>query len=457
MIRIIPPSIFRLFLKKTALPGVLFAACAVLPATPADATLQHLQSGMEAPDFSLHQVSGGKGAFANLKGEKLTILLVWSTGDKKSEHALARMQKLYLKYRDQGLAVVAIKADVQECADAAMAQARSTVERLKLTYPVLVDNGLDYFHDLGIIALPTTVIVDKERVIRYELSGYPLVGAEEMADFVTASLEGAKPAIIAKKGHQPAKSALRFYNMGRNTLKSGRMAESSEMWFKKAIEADPTFVLPHISLGKFYLQRGDKALAEAQFREALGKEPTHVIALCESALLLFEDGRLAEGQSLLESALKANESYTPCYYYAGFAYGKQDKPEQALRMFDEAEKINPLDYNLYVYKGRMFEGQKKPQEAAAAYRKALETILQTDDILRRTQLNPGSKTGEGLLLARAGNLKEAELALKAALVRNPNPVRTHYELGRVYEASGDPHKALAEYQEGIAKYRQGRK
>ncbi|KAA0895320.1 redoxin domain-containing protein [Oryzomonas rubra] len=365
-----------LFLKRTALLATLFTAYGMFLFTPAAATLQQLQSGMEAPDFSLHQVSGEKRSFANLKGEKLTILLVWSTWDKKSEQALARMEKLYQKYRDQGLAVVAINADGQKISAADLARIRSTVGRLKLTYPVLVDSGLDYFHDLGIIALPTTVIVDKERVIRYELSGYPLVGAEEMADFVTASLEGAKPAIVAKKGYQPAKSALRFYNMGRNTLKSGRMAESSEMWFKKAIEADPAFVLPHISLGKFYMQRGDKALAEAQFREALGKEPTHVIALCESALLLFEDGRLAEGQSLLESALKADESYTPCYYYAGFAYGKQDKPEQALRMFDEAEKINPLDYNLYVYKGRMFEGQKKPQEAAAAYRKALETILQ---------------------------------------------------------------------------------
>ncbi|KAB0669542.1 redoxin domain-containing protein [Oryzomonas sagensis] len=365
-----------LFLKRTALLATLFTAYGMFLFTPAAATLQQLQSGMEAPDFSLRQLSGEQRSFANLKGEKLTILLVWSTWDKKSEQALARMEKLYQKYRDQGLAVVAINADGQKISAADLARIRSTVERLKLSYPVLVDSGLDYFHDLGIIALPTTVIVDKERVIRYELSGYPLVGAEEMADFVSASLEGAKPAIAAKKGYQPTKNALRFYNMGRNTLKSGRMAESSEMWFKKAIEADPAFVLPHISLGKFYMQRGDKALAEAQFREALGKEPTHVIALCESALLLFEDGRLAEGQNLLESALKADESYTPCYYYAGFAYGKQDKPEEALRMFDAAEKINPLDYNLYVYKGRMFEGQKKPREAAGAYRKALETILQ---------------------------------------------------------------------------------
>jgi tetratricopeptide (TPR) repeat protein len=125
----------------------------------------------------------------------------------------------------------------------------------------------------------------------------------------------------------------------------------------------------------FYLQRGDKALAGAQFKEALAKEPNHVIALCESALLLIDDNRPAEGQALLESALKVDESYTPCYYYAGFAYGRQDKLEQALKMFDEAERINPLDYNLYVYKGRVFEGQKKQQEAVAAYRKALETIL----------------------------------------------------------------------------------
>ena len=52
--------------------------------------------------------------------------------------------------------------------------------------------------------------------------------------------------------------------------------------------------------------------------------------------------------------------------------------------------------------------------------------------------------------------KEAEQVLKAALDGNPNPVRTHYELGLVYEKEGAPDKALAEFKEGIAKYRQGR-
>lgn len=113
------------------------------------------------------------------------------------------------------------------------------VERLGIIFPVFIDHGLTYFHDVEVIALPTTVIVDKDRMITYELSGYPLVGSEEMADFIVATLEGkSQGAIVAKKGYQPNKQALLLYNMGKNTLKSGRMADSAEIWFKKALEAD---------------------------------------------------------------------------------------------------------------------------------------------------------------------------------------------------------------------------
>lgn len=346
--------------------------------TPAAATLQQLQVGMGAPDFSLKLISGETKSFSDISGQKITIVVFWSTWDKKSEKALGRLQKLYQKYHDQGLAVVAVNADGQVFSDDDMEKIKATVNRLGITFPVFIDHGLTYFHDVGIIALPTTVIVDKDRTIVYELSGYPLVGSEEMADFIVATLEGKKQGqdtVVAKKGYQPNKQALRLYNMGTNTLKSGRMADTAEMWFKKALEADASFVLPHISLGKFYLQRGEKALAAEQFKEVLAKEPTHVIALCESALLLFTDGHFDEGQALITQALKVDESYTPCYYYAGFAYGKQGKLDDAVRMFDEAEKMNPLDYNIHVFKGRMFEETNNPQKAAEAYRKALETIL----------------------------------------------------------------------------------
>lgn len=75
-------------------------------------------------------------------------------------------------------------------------------------------------------------------------------------------------------------------------------------------------------------------------------------------------------------------------------------------------------------------------------------------------LNPRSfpaRTGRGAVLARRGKLSEAEQLLKGALVYNPDPVRTLYELGRVYEQLGDDTQAAATYKKGLEKYRQGRK
>jgi tetratricopeptide (TPR) repeat protein len=107
----------------------------------------------------------------------------------------------------------------------------------------------------------------------------------------------------------------------------------------------------------------------------------------------------------------------------------------------------PDDAVLYVRLGYLLLNAGAPADAKTAF----------DDALKRNEHSHAALTGEGIILARAGNLKEAEQVLKTALVRNPDPVRTLYELGLVYEKEGDPEKALAEYKEGIAKYQQGRK
>ncbi len=214
--------------------GALFFASA------GGATLQGLQPGMEGPEFSLKTVGGEARSFADLKGEKLTMLVFWSTWSSKSEKALARMEKLYEKYQGQGLAIVGVNADEPRISDKTVADMKAVQEKLKIGFPMLLDQGLAAFHEYGVIALPTTIVLDKERVLRYELSGFPLVGAETLVDFVVATIEGKKtPRIEEKARYQPNKIALRFYNMGKTPLKSKRMAESAGIWFNRLCVAPP--------------------------------------------------------------------------------------------------------------------------------------------------------------------------------------------------------------------------
>src|SRR6185369_1138686 len=114
---------------------------------------------------------------------------------------------------------------------------------------------------------------------------------------------------------------------------------------------------------------------QGMFEQALSKDPANVVALCETGMALVNEGKTDKGQLLLEKALKAADAYTPCYYYAGAVYGKNGNLERALQMFDEAERMNPTDFSVYLFKAVMFEQNNRQQEAIAAYKCALEIIL----------------------------------------------------------------------------------
>lgn len=363
---------------KFAVILVFLATSSGIMAIPAGATLHELQVGMTVPDLALKTVSGDARKLSELLGTKLTVVLFWSTWSPKSEKNLIRMQKLYQKYQDQGLAIVAVNADEQNMSPQTVDKVQATIERLKLSFPVLVDTGLTAFYDVGVIALPTTVIIDKERVISYELSGYPLVGSETMAEFIATAIEGKKTAIAVSTGYKPTKEAQRLFNMGQNTLRSRRMADTAESWYQKSVKADAAFVQPLISLGRFYLQKGNVTAAKEQFDRSLTIEPNNVTALCEKGILLADERKHAEALSLFEKSATIDEAYTPCYYYSGFVLGTTGKLSEALSKFDIAQQHNPLDYKIHLYKGRMYEEINMPREATTAYRKALELVLPPD-------------------------------------------------------------------------------
>ena len=360
---------FAILFVSTAVAGILMTA-------PTAATLQSLQTGMKAPDFSVKGMDGQAKKFTDLKGQKLTAVIFWSTWSLNSGKALARMEQLYDKYRGKGFSVVAIDVDGQNITDDTLSKIKAEINGLKITFPVFVDYGLVTFHDYGIIAVPSTVLLDGSRLIKYELSGFPVIGSDDMAGYISSTFEpGAAPRIVMKKGHEPDPEAVRCYNLAMRMLKSPRSAMMAPMWLKRAVETDPKFALPYISLGDIYASQDHADLARQQYEAAMANAPDNVIAMCKLGEVLVSQGKTGQGKALIEKAMKADDSYTPCYYYLGNIYGDEGKLAEAEKMFAEAVKINPMDPEIYIHEGKTYEKLGKTKDAATAYGNALKIIL----------------------------------------------------------------------------------
>ena len=355
----------------------LWVLIILLNTTISSSAMRSLELGMEAPDFSLTDLNGKTQSISALKGDKLTIVFFWATWSENSKKALKQMQSLHQKYKDSGLSVVGINVDKQEVTEETLGKIKESATSLSITFPLLVDRGLTSFNSYGIIAVPSTVIFDNNRVIKYELSGFPLMGVDSLNDFVEVVIENKKmPVETVATGYQPNKKAVRLWNMGISSQKSERNELKSKGWFEKAIAADPEFVLPYISLGTLYYKLHNLVEAKKQFELALQKKPDHAIALSSLGQILMDEGDVDNAEITLNKAIKADEAYLPSYYFLGLLKGKKGDSAQALLLFNQAELHNPRDYKLFVYKGMAYEELKDPVNAAASYKKALGLIVE---------------------------------------------------------------------------------
>ena len=112
---------------------------AVLAWTVPGAALEGLQPGMKAPDFSLESFQGKTVALRDVANVRALVVVFWSSWSEKSPEVLDRLQKLYGRYRDQGLAVVGINVESPKPTAEEMTQVRALAQKLGLGFPLLMD------------------------------------------------------------------------------------------------------------------------------------------------------------------------------------------------------------------------------------------------------------------------------------------------------------------------------
>jgi len=124
-----------------------------------------LEVGMQAPDFTLRNLNGNLEGLSEFK-DKVIVLNFWATWCAPCLEEMPAFEKLYRRYRSQGLTVIAVSLDKGDTS-----KVEKFVDEHSLTFPVLLD--LDGIAERAYpsFTIPFTYVIDKKGRIAARVDG----------------------------------------------------------------------------------------------------------------------------------------------------------------------------------------------------------------------------------------------------------------------------------------------
>jgi len=118
-----------------------------------------------APDFDLTARDGGRVALSDLSGQ-VVMVNFWATWCGPCRAEMPHLEALYQRYSDLGFTLLGV--NVEEGSSGA----DKFLEETPVSFPILFDpeNNVSELYD--VVAMPSTVLIDKSGNMRYIHHGY---------------------------------------------------------------------------------------------------------------------------------------------------------------------------------------------------------------------------------------------------------------------------------------------
>ena len=140
-----------------------------------------VEVGKEIQNVVLPKLDGGPVSLSSFRG-KIVLLAFWASWCPRCEEELIFLQGVYSGSSD--IVVVAINQESQNISKAHLERIRKAVKEWKIDFPVLVDNNLDAWKTYCINALPTSIILDKNGVVRFAEANYYWATQDKLAEVI---------------------------------------------------------------------------------------------------------------------------------------------------------------------------------------------------------------------------------------------------------------------------------
>jgi tetratricopeptide (TPR) repeat protein len=459
----VPPSRFEPFAKSSGSPTATVARASAPEIVP-DAIDTWLLAPVQAPDFSLRDKDGQVHSLSARHGEPVLVCF-FSSSANGSEGQLTQLQKLSSRLGTGARQLLIIDVDAVQSSDEKRNQGRiamnlpvlqATLDVVAI-YNLLFRSLFDRHRDLG---LPTALLIDEkgdivkiyQQIIDSEHFG------EDFKNIPRTDAERVAKAL-------PFPGAETGYAFGRNYLSLGSVffergyPETSETFFRRALQDDPTSAEALYGIGSVYLQQqklkearesfervlnlqasypgtipnawnnlgilsareGDAAAAIEFFQRALQLDPAHLIALVNLGNAYRQGKEWAQAKTTLERAFEIGPDDPEVNYSLGMVFAQLDESDRAYEFLKRAVTLRPVYPEALNNLGVLCLRKRRPEEAIHSFEQSIRVAPEYD----QSYLNLAR------IYAIQGQREKARDVLLALLKRHPDHALAKAELSQL--------------------------
>lgn len=293
--------IFRRIFRRSLIALTLIVLM-TFSVSGAAAAFKNIKVGDQALPVQLEDLEGQEHSLAKYRESKAILLFFWATWSQRSLTELADLNKFQVEYGDKGLQILAVNVENQTMDDKDLRQIRSILEENEVSFPVLIDKGLKVYSEWGVIATPTTAIINSDGMVIFDLSSYPSSAYFDMEQGIQKALglyvEEEKAADV-EPSYVPQREALLHLGMGKRHAEKGFMTKALPE-LEKAAFADSGWAEPHIYLGFVHFRMGNNEEAAASLEEASQLDPERLETTWLRGYLLVAEEKVDDAIALLQ-------------------------------------------------------------------------------------------------------------------------------------------------------------
>ncbi|MEM7220228.1 MAG: TlpA disulfide reductase family protein [Pseudomonadota bacterium] len=118
-----------------------------------------------APDFTLEALDGENLRLQEYRGQ-VVLINFWASWCGPCRQEMPVLDRLHQRYEEAGFTVLGVNVEGKR------GPAEKIARKSRLTFPVLIDAGQKVSETYDLEAMPSTVLVDRDGVVRYVHRGY---------------------------------------------------------------------------------------------------------------------------------------------------------------------------------------------------------------------------------------------------------------------------------------------